>query len=154
MDTVSEPAAQLSIRRMETRDAAAVATLVEELGYRRDAEEVMQWIADMLGRTETQTALVACLGEQVIGWIEVSIEFRLQSPPYGLIGGLVVKDGYRNQEVGLRLCQRAEAWTWERGLTTLRVTSRSTRADAHRFYLKNGYSLTKTSQIFEKKRPE
>ena len=39
------------------------------------------------------------------------------------------------------------------GVAVVRVTSRSTRIDAHRFYENNGYRLTKVSQIFEKKRP-
>lgn len=151
---VSESASDISIRPMEPRDASAVAILITELGYQRDQGEVAQWIGEMLTRTEHQIAFVACLREQVIAWIEISIEHRLQSQPFALIGGLVVKDGYRNHKIGLRLCERAEAWTWEQGLTTLRVTSRSTRADAHRFYLKNGYRLTKTSQIFEKDRPQ
>jgi GNAT superfamily N-acetyltransferase len=140
---------------MELRDAPATAVLIEELGYqRRNVPEVAQWIVRMQTHTDSQIAFVACLDDCVIGWIEVSIERHLQSPPFALIGGLVVKDGYRNQQVGLRLCERAEAWTWEQGLTTVRVTSRSTRTDAHRFYLKNGYSLTKTSQVFEKTRPK
>lgn len=139
---------------MEPRDAYAVAILVEELGYQRDTQQVARWIENMLTRTNEQIAFVACLEGEVIGWIEVSIEYRLQSPSYALIGGLVVKDGYRNHKIGLRLCERAEEWTWARELSTLRVTSRSTRVDAHRFYLNNGYALSKTSQIFEKKRPE
>ena len=139
---------------MEPRDAPEVTILIEELGYQRDQNEVAQWIAEMLTSTERQIAFVACLDERVIGWIEVSIERRLQSQPFALIGGLVVKDGCRDRKIGLLLCERAEAWTWERGLNTLRVTSRSTRTDAHRFYLKNGYTLTKTSQIFEKPRPQ
>lgn len=150
---MSEPEAQFSIRPIEPRDAASVTVLIEELGYQRDQDQVAQWIDDMPTHMETQIAFVACLGELVIGWIEVAIEHRLQSPPFALIGGLVVKDGYRNHKVGLRLCEHVEAWTWKRGLTTLRVTSRSTRTDAHRFYLRNGYTLSKTSQIFEKKRP-
>jgi GNAT superfamily N-acetyltransferase len=143
----------LTIRRMEARDSDAVAPLIEELGYKdRTPAEVMQWIEGMHARDDAQIAFVACLDEEIIGWIEVSIQRHLQSPSFALIGGLVVKDGYRNHQVGLRLCERAEAWTWEQKLDTLRVTSRSTRANAHRFYLKNGYILTKTSQIFEKKR--
>jgi predicted N-acetyltransferase YhbS len=153
MDTVSEPASPISIRRMETHDASSVATLITELGYQRNLEDVEQWI-ESLTHAETQIAFVACLDEQVVGWIEVSVEHRLQSAPFALIGGLVVKDGYRNHKIGLRLCECAEEWTWGRGLSTLRVTSRSTRTDAHRFYLKNGYGLVKTSQIFEKHRPE
>lgn len=131
-----------------------MAVLIEELGYQRDSDEVAQWIKSAFSRTETQIAFVACLAGEVIGWIEVSIEHRLQSPPFALIGGLVVKEGFRNHKIGLRLCERAEQWAWERGLAKLRVTSRSTRTDAHRFYLKNGYTLTKTSQIFEKSRPQ
>lgn len=153
MVCVSEPVSSISIRQIEPRDAAEVAILIEELGYHRDQDEVAQWIHDVQTRPETQVAFVACLEETVIGWIEVSIEQHLQSAPFALIGGLVVKDGYRNHQVGLRLCEHVEAWTWNRGLTTLRVTSRSTRIDAHRFYLRNGYTLTKTSQIFEKRRP-
>lgn len=139
---------------MEPRDAAEVSVLIEQLGYKRDQAEVAEWIERTQTRREMQIAFVACLGDQVIGWIEISVEHRLQSPPFALIGGLVVKDGYRNQQVGRRLCEQAEAWTWEHGLPKLRVTSRSTRADAHRFYLRNGYALTKVSQVFEKERPD
>lgn len=154
MVSVSESLSEILIRPMEATDSAAVAVLIEELGYERDRDEVARWIEWMRSRITTEiAAFVACIGRQVIGWIEVSIEHRLQSPPFALIGGLVVKDGYRNHKIGLRLCERAEAWTWEHGLTTLRVTSRSTRTDAHRFYLKNGYELVKTSAIFEKKAP-
>ncbi|HEY2469822.1 MAG TPA: GNAT family N-acetyltransferase [Terracidiphilus sp.] len=151
---MSEPTSQIAIRRMEPSDAPEVAILIKELGYERDRDQVAQWIESMLARIETQIAFVACLGGQVIGWIEISIEHRLQSPPFALIGGLVVKDGYRNHKLGKSLCEHAEAWTWEQGLTTLRVTSRSTRTDAHRFYLRNGYTLTKISQIFEKNQPK
>jgi GNAT superfamily N-acetyltransferase len=153
MISVSESTPQVSIRPMEARDADEVSVLIEQLGYHRDAGEARQWIEWMQTRRDIQIAFVACLGEQVIGWIEISIEYRLQSAPFALIGGLVVKEGYRSQQVGLLLCEHAEQWTWEQGLTTLRVTSRSSRIDAHRFYLKNGYTPTKLSQVFEKKRP-
>ena len=107
----------------------------------------------MLKHAQSQAAFVAELANQVIGWIEVSMQHRLQSAPYALIGGLVVKEGFRNQKVGLRLCERVEAWSWATGVAIIRVTSRNTRLDAHRFYENNGYRLTKVSQIFEKKRP-
>jgi GNAT superfamily N-acetyltransferase len=137
---------------MEPRDAPEVAILITQLGYERDQAEVKTWIEAMQKRQDLQIAFVACLDDEVIGWIEISVEHRLQAAPFALIGGLVVKDGYRNRRVGLRLCERAEAWTWERGLTSLRVTSRSSRTDAHRFYLRNGYTLSKVSHVFEKER--
>jgi predicted N-acetyltransferase YhbS len=145
---------QLVIRIIEPRDAAEVCILTHQLGYDRTIDEIAHWIDSLQDRRSNQAAFVAELADEVVGWIEISIEHRLQSAPYALIGGLVVKDGFRNQRIGLRLCERAESWSWETGVATVRVTSRSTRLDAHRFYENNGYRLTKVSHIFEKPRPE
>jgi GNAT superfamily N-acetyltransferase len=152
-DRSAEESAGLVIRPIALRDAAEVCALIQQLGYERPIDEVADWI-ELLGKhAQSQAAFVAELANQVIGWVEVSIEHRLQSIPYALIGGLVVKEGFRNQKVGLKLCERAEAWSWAIDVSVVRVTSRSTRLDAHRFYENNGYRLTKVSQIFEKKRP-
>jgi GNAT superfamily N-acetyltransferase len=138
---------------MQLGDAEAVASLTTQLGYRRTAHRIAEWIAFLKSGDHEQAAFVACLDDQVIGWIEVSIERRLQSAPFGLIGGLVISERVRGRGIGRQLCQRAEQWTWDHGLDTLRVTSRSTRADAHRFYLRDGYREVKTSLVFERHRP-
>lgn len=145
--------APLVLRPIELRDATEVCTLIRQLGYERPFDEVTDWIESLGKHAQSQTAFVAELADEVIGWIEISIQHRLQSAPYALIGGLVVKEGFRNQKVGLWLCEKAEAWSWETGVAVVRVTSRSTRLDAHRFYQNNGYRRTKVSQIFEKNRP-
>jgi len=139
-----------AIREMRDDDAMAVSLLTTQLGYSRSADEIAAWIARLSIENAEQVAFVACVGEDVVGWIEVSIERRLQSEPFGMIGGLVVSDGRRSRGVGQLLCRRAEEWVREQGLDTLRVTSRSTRQDAHRFYLRDGYSEVKTSLVFEK----
>lgn len=143
----------LLIRPIEPRDAAEVCLLVQQLGYERAQDQISIWIESLPNRAEQQSAFVACVAGEVVGWIEISIEQRLQSSPCTLIGGLVVKEGFRGQQIGLKLCERAEAWSWERGVSRVRVTSRSTRTGAHRFYLRNGYRPTKVSQVFEKTRP-
>jgi GNAT superfamily N-acetyltransferase len=94
------------------------------------------------------------LSDEVAGWIEVSIVHPLQVQPFALIGGLVVQDRFRGMKIGQRLCQRAEAWAWKHGIEMMRVTSRSTRLDAHRFYVRDGYSVVKTSLVFKKSRPQ
>jgi predicted N-acetyltransferase YhbS len=142
----------MEIREIEPGDADAVAVLTRQLGYERSAAQIRAWIADAATRQGQQAAFVACIEGQVAGWVEVSIERRLQSEPFALIGGLVVSDGERGRGIGRQLCQWAEVWAWERGLATVRVTSRSTREGAHRFYLRDGYELAKTSLVFEKKR--
>jgi predicted N-acetyltransferase YhbS len=144
---------ELLIRPIEPRDAAEASALIQQLGYDRTKDQVALWIESLADRADQQSAFVACVAGEMVGWIEISIEHRLQSPPCTLIGGLVVKEGFRGQQIGLKLCERAEAWSWEHGVSTVRVTSRSTRTGAHRFYLRNGYHLTKVSQVFAKTRP-
>ena len=145
---------QLVIRPIELSDTEQVVLLTVQLGYQRSSPDIMAWIETLPTRADSQAAFVACIAKEIVGWIEVSIQHHLQSAPHALIGGLVVKDGHRNRHIGLRLCEHVEAWTWQRGLPLLRVTSRSTRLDAHRFYERNGYQLTKLSHVYEKHRPE
>jgi len=137
------------IRAVESGDAEVVAALTGQLGYERTPEDIRLWIQGV-ARADGRVALVACVDGNVVGWIEVSIERRLQSAPFALIGGLVVADGTRNRGIGRLLCHAAEEWARDRGLSKMRVTSRSTRADAHRFYLRDGYEEVKTSMVFEK----
>ena len=151
---MAESAAEVVMRPIEPRDAQQVSLLSEQLGYQRAPEEVEAWIEQLRPDRGNQAAFVACLGSEIAGWIEVSIEHRLQSPRYALIGGLVVKDGLRGRGIGRRLCEKAEAWSWEQNVSRLRVTSRSTRPEAHRFYLRDGYRAVKTSLVFEKNAPE
>lgn len=140
----------VAIRAMALGDAEVVAALTGQLGYERTATDIARWIQAMAG-VEEQAALVGCVDGAVVGWIELSIERRLQTAPFALIGGLVVADGVRGRGIGRRLCEAAEDWARERGMDKLRVTSRSTRPDAHRFYLRDGYETVKTSMVFEKK---
>jgi predicted N-acetyltransferase YhbS len=145
---------ELTVRTIAPTDAAAACRLCEQLGYQRDEHAILEWIERLAAIREFQAAFVACMGDEVVGWIEVSIEHRLQYPPFALIGGLVVKDGIRGQGIGRQLCARAEAWAWQRPVDTVRVTSRSTRLGAHRFYLRDGYRQVKTSLVFELSRPK
>jgi GNAT superfamily N-acetyltransferase len=140
----------LHVRSMESRDAQAVAELAGELGYARTADDVRGWLA-AVGDGGAQAAFVAEADGRVVGWVEACLERRIQSEPYALIGGLVVREGVRGQRIGRRLCEAAEQWARGQGVMLSRVTSRSTREDAHRFYLRDGYAMVKTSVVFEKR---
>ena len=132
-------------RAMQVRDAAEVAALCTQLGYERTEDEVREWIV-----AAPAAAFVACVREEVVGWIEASIVKHLQTPAHALIGGLVVKDGARGLGVGRLLCRHIEFWSVQQGVAMVRVTSRSTRAEAHEFYRRLGYRDVKTSLVFEK----
>lgn len=147
----TQEAELLEVRPMEVRDAEAVCELSLQLGYERTAAEIREWIEGLEVRRRVQAGFVACRGEEVVGWIEVSVERRVQSPVFALIGGLVVREGLRGGGIGRRLCEAAEQWSQEQGVSKVRVTSRSSRVDAHRFYERDGYQVTKTSLVLEKK---
>ena len=150
--TDSNPS-KLTIRRVKLADAEAVAALSGQLGYEASPEDLRQRISKLADCEDNQAVFVACMtgkDARLVGWIDVAITYHLQSEPFVLIGGLVVQDGLRGLGIGKRLCEEAEAWTRTRGISIVRVTSRSTRPDAHRFYLRDGYTEIKTSKVFEK----
>ena len=140
----------LIVRSIAPEDAAAVAELSAQLGYEASAEDVSARIAWLSSCTDRQVAFVACMGGEVVGWIEAAIMHHLQSAPYALISGLVVREGMRGLGAGKDLCAEVEAWSKKQGVTTLRVTSRISREDAHRFYLREGFERIKTWAVFEK----
>ncbi len=143
-------ASPVLVRVISHEDAAAVAELSRQLGYEVSVERVAEQIGSLSSRSASQVAFVACVETDVVGWIEAAITHHLQSTPYSLIGGLVVREGMRNMGVGKRLCVEVEQWSREKGIAVVRVTSRSSREDAHRFYLRDGYERIKTSAVFEK----
>jgi GNAT superfamily N-acetyltransferase len=143
-------ASSVLVRVISREDAAVVAELCRQLGYEVSPDMVAEQVGSLSSRTGSQVAFVACIGTDVVGWIEAAIMHHLQSAPYSLIGGLVVREGMRGMGVGKRLCAEVEEWTREKGIAVVRVTSRSSREDAHRFYLRDGYERIKTSAVFEK----
>jgi predicted N-acetyltransferase YhbS len=141
---------ELTIRRVMLEDADAVVDLNGQLGYPANVGEVRQRLAAIEAYPASQAVFVACVAGEVVGWINVALTSHLQSATYALIGGLVVKQSVRGRRIGQRLCEEAESWARTQGVSTIRVTSRSTRDDAHRFYLRDEYTDVKTSRVFEK----
>ncbi len=144
----------MKIRTIAVEDSGVVAVLTRQLGYERSAAQIAEWIGALAGREHEQQAFVACMGDEVVGWIEVELQRHLQSDEFALIGGLVVKDGLRGAGIGRQLCRHAEKWAADKGVKLMRVTSRSTSERAHQFYLSDGYKQVKISCVFEKRLTE
>jgi len=134
---------------MTVSDAAVAAALSGELGYpvtHEGMEERLRRFATL----PDHAVLAACLGTQVVGWVDVGVVQHLQSDVHGEIGGLVISEAWRGRGIGQKLVQAAEAWVAERGIGTVVVRSRSSRERAHAFYLGLGYLQVKTSVVFRK----
>ena len=139
----------LRIRPIEDRDAAAATRLCAELGYPAEELAVLARVGQIAG-DPNRAVLVACVDDAVVAWIDLSVEYHLQSEPAALIGGLVVSEAARGQGIGRQLCEAAEAWARGRGIARMRVRSNAIRERAHAFYLRDGYRRVKTSAVFEK----
>jgi Acetyltransferase (GNAT) family. len=86
----------------------------------------------------------------VIGWGHVGSRLLLESDPFAELLGLVVDARRRSGGVGARLVEEAERWAVARGHFTIRVRSNVIREDAHRFYFRSGYRLSKRQAVFTK----
>ena len=150
MEPIATDRANLSVREINLDDAANIAELSGQLGYQATPAEMISRLHSILPLREGHAVLIACRDDEVIAWIEAEIVRHLQSAPHALITGLVVKEGARSLGVGKRLCSEVEQWALHQGVSIVRVTSRSTREGAHRFYLREGFTHTKTSLVFEK----
>ncbi len=137
------------VRPIREEDVPAVAVLCEQLGYPADMPAVLARVRQ-IAADSNRTVLMACVDDVVAGWIDLSIEYHLQSEPVALIGGLVVAEAVRGRGIGRQLCQAAEAWARGRGMSRIRVRSNAIRERAHAFYLRDGYTRVKTSAVFEK----
>ncbi len=140
----------LSIRRLTVDDSEAAAELSGELGYSCLTQELRERIEE-LSRTDDRVAFAAVLDDQVVGWIDAAMERHLQYPASAVIGGLVVREDMRGLGVGRCLCLEVERWARNKSIPVVRVRSQIKREDAHRFYLRDGYSKVKTSLVFEKR---
>ena len=137
----------LQIREITLADATAAAELTGELGYPVSPDVMQQRIASL---SPDHIVYVACLDQEVAGWIDVSVTHHLQCDPRAEIGGLVVSSKLRSRGIGRILVARAEQWARERGLQSVVVRSQIAREAAHNFYLREGYVRTKTSAVFTK----
>jgi len=137
------------IRPMGIGDAKPVADLATQLGYASSETQLMERIPGVIGR-EDAAALVADDAGTVVGWTHIELRRTLVGDRDAQIMALVVDERCRGQGIGAALTAAAERWAHDRGATTLRVGSRTSREDAHRFYEREGYVLAKTSYWFEK----
>lgn len=139
----------VKVRPARASDAAAVASLAEELGYPTAAPEIAERLA-VLAASSNDAVLVAVLGLTPVAWIHVTLVTLLESPRHAEIRGLVVTEALRTRGIGAQLVAHAEAWAREHGVARIRVRSNALRERTHTFYERLGYRTTKSQKVFDK----
>ena len=128
---------------MRRDDAGAVANLATQLGYPSREVQLAERIAQVQGREEA-AAMVAEDAGNVVAWVHVELRRTLVADQHAQVMALVVDERCRGRGIGAALMAEAERWARKR------VAARTTREEARRFYERQGYRLTKTSNWFEK----
>jgi len=131
-----------TIRDATLADAAALASLMGELGYPTSEVEMKQRFETILADSGFKT-FVAVVGDQVCGTIGT-----LTQPSYehndwsGRIVALVVSKTMRRRGIARQLILEAEKDLARRNVRRITLTTRVTRLDAHKFYEQLGYERT------------
>jgi GNAT superfamily N-acetyltransferase len=137
------------IRIAGIADAAAISELANQLGYPTSMGQAESRLDTILSSSD-HTVFVACVDRQVVGWVHVFLAKRIESGPFAELGGFVVAESHRRRGHGRRLLAAAEEWAAGRGVTMLRVRSRSERDDARAFYENFGFTIIKEQRVFDR----
>jgi GNAT superfamily N-acetyltransferase len=147
-DASSAP--EIEVRPAEIGDVTAIAGLAGELGYPSTAEQVRDRLAAIEKDPRHATFVAASTGNEIIGWIHLSEDHSPGSDPRAEIRNLVVDSRFRSAGAGRLLVERGEQWARDRGLAAIGLHSNILRERAHAFYLRLGYTITKSQKVFRK----
>jgi N-acetylglutamate synthase-like GNAT family acetyltransferase len=140
----------ITIRLAKLEDAEALAKLAEQLGYPSTGEQVRRRFEILAEKSDENAVFVAEADGKTLGWVHVHLYSLLVDDPETEIGGLVVDESVRGQRIGEKLMQAAEAWTLEKGCSSVYLRSNVVRTRAHEFYKRIGYTLIKSQYAFRK----
>ena len=142
---------EVILRRAKSSDAPSLTALSGQLGYPVTVRQMASRLEAVLPDPSC-AVLVAEDGEgSVVGWTHVRVERGVESEAFAEIRGLVVDETCRRAGIGERLVSEAVHWAEERGLTKVRVRCNILREGAHRFYEHQGFALTKTQAVYDKR---
>jgi aminoglycoside 6'-N-acetyltransferase I len=129
----------ICIRPAKPEDAAAVALLLQELGYAVDADAA----AERLRRLQANgcdPVYVAVDNERLLGLVALHWAPMLHLEKLAArITALVVSAEARRRKVGQRLIGHALAAARQAGCERVELTSANDRAEAHAFYRAQGF---------------
>jgi GNAT superfamily N-acetyltransferase len=130
-----------AIREPRAEDAAAIATLLGQLGYPTGAAAVNGRL-DRL-RDAGDRVVVAEVGGRVVGVASLHVSPSLEDDgPAGKLAALVVDEAHRGSGIGRALVDAMEAEARARGCAVFFLTTAERRADAHAFYERLGLEYT------------
>lgn len=141
----------MKIRKMQEQDLEDVLNLAAQLGYPITLNDLTTRFIE-IQKLDNYALFVAQLDTNIVaGYIQINHEPKtLLTGAKADVAALIVDEAYRGKCIGSQLLAAAEAWAKNQNVEIIRVRSNVKRLDAHRFYLREGFELSKTSNIFVK----
>jgi len=141
----------MEIVKMTSNDLSQVSALATQLGYTSSMTDITARF-DSISNDPSYALFVAKSEMDVLGFIQVNMEpVSILIDARVDIAALIVKEECRGNGIGQKLLVHAENWAKGQGISIVRVRSNTKRSDAHRFYMREGYTISKVSNIFSKK---
>lgn len=130
------------LREAVPTDAATLVPLLEQLAYPSSGEQLTSRLERL--NTETESlVIVASIDDVVAGVAVLQVTPSLEhDQPAGQLIALAVDQGYRLRGIGRMLVEATEDEARRRGCYSLALNSSIRRANAHRFYLRLGFTNT------------
>jgi GNAT superfamily N-acetyltransferase len=141
----------MQIREMSLTDLLEVSELAQQLGYPSTHEDLNRRFSEIEGNKDYGLFVATSSNGKVLGYVQINFEPKtLLIDTRADIAALVVSETSRSQGIGAALLKKAEEWAKKKSISLIRVRSNLKRQDAHRFYVREGYTLSKTSNQFTK----
>ena len=135
----NEQLSDLTIRAGELNDAATLAQLMCELGYRTTTSAMQMRLQRIVTDERLRTFVAVCDGK-VCGMISTLTYPSIEHDDFsGRIVALVINSTMRRRGIGRALIVTAEKDFAEREISRVALNTRLDREDAHKFYESLGY---------------
>ena len=137
----------MTIREMEAADIAVCRMLLSQLGYDLNLQEVKRRYEEIKQKQDHEV-FVGEQDGQVVALLHLYERPAFDKPPEVIVQALVIDKNCRGTGVGKAMMNMAERWALDRGFSSVALTSRVSRSDAHSFYNRIGYKVEATSHLF------
>jgi len=135
----NEQLSDLTIRAGELNDAATLAQLMCELGYRTTTSAMRMRLQRIATDERLRTFVAVCDGK-VCGMINTLTYPSIERDDFsGRIVALVINSTMRRRGIGRALIVTAEKDFAQREISRVALNTRLDREDAHKFYESLGY---------------
>jgi len=146
------PAARISLQPYADSDLEPLTRLMNHWSddARWDPGRLSRTIDALRAGSDNEIWLAKDAFGGLVGYAQLGPVFLLGFEPFYEIMQLLVDKNARGRGVGTAMLAEIERLVRRRGFKIIRLSSRNERADAHRFYRRNGYVEFKRSNFFVK----